>query len=77
MKLNILVAFVLLFNVATTKQKDMIKTTSRYKVKVFKGKWRMYKGEKLCYFKRNKDLSIIEIGGTEKYSYRIKLEEIK
>lgn len=55
---------------------ENVKTVKIYKIKVFKGKWNFWSGEKECYFIRNKDLTIIKFGGTDKREWNIELEEV-
>jgi len=47
-----------------------------YDIKVFKGDWNFYSGTKECKFIYNKDLSVIEFGGTGKRDYRIELRRV-
>ena len=59
------------------KKPKLSKKTAWYKVKVFKGKMRWYKGTKECFFKHNKNYTVIHFGGVHSRDWRVQLEEIK
>ena len=56
---------------------DEIKTIKRYKIKVFKGSWNIWSGEKDCYLIKNAEGEVIKFGGVDKKDYRIELRMVK